>query len=209
MKRLIQVMGVCAFAAAVMPVASASASFTGACGIHGTASFENPLQKNSFAPNGYKFASKKGEVEVEGKKVETQKGVACVQAGKTNVEEGSATVEGATAGTYAKGQLGCPASAGGWEEKLPVFAAFGNTFEPAYGTLIVEGKEAKFRFRFVGKGTQVTFEVVAGGPPNWAATAAGEASFATDAGGVAKCGSPNGAGPSNLEFTAAAAGTIG
>jgi hypothetical protein len=108
---------------------------------------------------------------------------------------GSAEVEGG-------GKLSCAASVGGYGE-----VGGQETLPAGKGKIEIPGSTVKFKFRFIGTGTEVHFQAGdEAASETTGYTAAGEASFAEDTGAVAECASE--VGPASLEFDAVAVGEI-
>jgi hypothetical protein len=216
-KKLGLVAAACVAVFAVVPVASASAepTFVGACYIEGTATFAPKTKLPTKLPekDGYKFTSspvtvcahlseeQANELAAAAKTLSPEEFAAAVKkvVGETGEITAEAAVESKEESEY--GELSCAASAGGFEAALaPAFPASG---KPGKGHLTVAKHTVKFKFRFIGTGTDVHFQ--AGEESGATFTAAGEATFAEDIKAVQECSEE---GPSALKFKAAAAGVI-
>lgn len=238
MKKLLLAAVLCLAAFVVAPVASANAAqFVGACLIHGKATFGKgagkytgaklPVSGNEML--NYQFKS--GPIKVEEVEVDP---TVCAHLNLTEAEELAAdlaaepvgepependskddvlaavlshTMVKAEAEVKGGGELGCAKAAGGYGMEL--LPAFNETLGPGTGEIKVGGVKAAFGgFKFISTGTQVHFVAGELGDTD-APSAAGEASFAADAAGVAACKPTSPEGPGELEFSAVTAGVIG
>jgi hypothetical protein len=182
LRRLVVMASLCGLAIALVPVASASAaSFVGSCEINGNATFEKPLSNTT--PKSNKYAFKSGA------------GTTCTQAGSIVKAKAKAEVSG-------KGHLACAVAEGGLGVELE-----GETTAAGTGKLTIEEGAAagtyEFKLSFAAAAAQVLLKIENNKKE---VTATGDATFATSSEGVTKCANGE---ASELEFKAAAAGTIG
>jgi hypothetical protein len=179
MKRLLLAISLSVVAAALAPIASASATpgtFTGACKISGTAEF-----------GGAKLSTKQPK----------QALFSFTANAATSKCEG--TPAGAvfnSASVHGEGQLACSVSNGAAEVEI-----LGKV--KGEGEIEISGSKAKFGFKFAGAGALVPFTATAITP---LVAATGTASFVTDQKGVEACASEEG--PTALAFEAVTTGTF-
>jgi hypothetical protein len=234
MRRLFLVAPLCVAAVLSVSASSASAAFTGTCKFKGTATFKEPaaLAKTPPAPwklQKYEFKTEPAGAEF-GAECETLPGKVKLK-GKAEVSG-----EGKLSCTLSIGGFGNQGKAAGEQlnkfleelkletakkelETLELLPTPGKTGEPGVGNLKISATGAEpweggaaglpFKFRFLGKGTEVNFQTGNEEAGVFVPKAHGEASFAKDLAGASACANPLVEGPSSLKFEAAAAGEIG